>query len=205
MKNRRVVFLSVLVVSCAAACGPAGRGAVPLREGPARAPDQTLVWIGFGEAERFEGGSWVRHPELDYEFSVEQRRYEGRWESVKQLRRLHPGYDGVAGPREQTYFFGIDWASTEANGRLAASVQSSLGSGEGYSDPEFRVASLTLHADGSAFAPFDTYRIEQNYAYARGTLTETVSLEKGSAPWVRNREAATLFAAQSLATPAAPR
>jgi len=45
-------------------------------------------------------------------------------------------------------------------------------------------------------APFDRYRIRQRYDYEAGQLTETVELNKGEAPWVRNREVATLFAAR---------
>jgi hypothetical protein len=77
-------------------------------------PEVTLVWVGHGECERMEDGQWVRRPELDYDFSVEQRRMGDHWESVKSMRRLHPDYDGVAGDRAQTYFFALDVAHPDA-------------------------------------------------------------------------------------------
>ncbi len=80
-------------------------------------------------------------------------------------------------------------------------ITSTLGPGEGHADREFRSASLVFHPDISSFAPFDTYRIAQTYAYERGALEETVSLDKGDKPWVRNLEKATLFAAHTFAEP----
>lgn len=41
------------------------------------------------------------------------------------------------------------------------------------------VALLTMHADVSRFAPFDTYKIEQTYRYEEGALNEIVSLKCG--------------------------
>lgn len=80
-------------------------------------------------------------------------------------------------------------------------MASTLGAGEGTSDREFRAATLVLRPDVSRFAPFDTYRIEQTYAYEAGHLAEIVHLDKGPRPWVRNHERAALFAAHRFAAP----
>lgn len=200
--NRLVAAFSfVASIACLPACGGPAEGVLPPRVGAPPAPAVTLVWVGFGEAERADGERWVRAPEFDYEFTVEQRRFDDRWESVKHLRRRHPGYDGSAGPREQTMFFRLDLAAVDARGQVPVRITSSLGSGEGNADREFRAAHLVFHPDVSSFAPFDTYRIDQTYAYERGALEETVSLDDGERPWVRNKEKATLFAAHTFAEP----
>ncbi|MBE7447988.1 MAG: hypothetical protein HS111_03580 [Kofleriaceae bacterium] len=186
------------------ACG----GAPPWMPLSAATPDRddpddglTLVWIGHGACERLERGAWVRCPTLDYAFTVEQRRRGARWESVKTLRRHHPAYDGSAGPRIQTYFFVVDYAAPDADGRVAARVRSSLGDGTGATDREFRAATLALRAPVSRFAPFDRYRITQAYRYEEGRLEELVELDDGDRPWVRNREVARLFGARTFDAP----
>lgn len=200
MKPSLVSFL--LVVVCAApslaGCSHNGPPVVPLSAAPSPEAPVTLVWVGAGEAERLEGGAWKRIPAFDYEFSVVQRRYGDHWESVKSLHRRHPDYDGSAGPRDQTMFFRVDYAEPAADGSVAAKLDASLGVGSGTTDREFRHTTLELRADVSRFAPFNTYRIDQNYGYATGTLDETVTLDKREkdgklTPWVRNREKARLF------------
>lgn len=196
-----VVSLWLAVLSSTAnGCAGHARGVLPTREGPPAQPALTLVWVGYGAAERFDRGVWRRTPEFDYEFTVEQRRYADHWESVKHMRRRHPAYDGSAGPRELTYFFRIDLDAVDGAGRVPMRLTSTLGSGEGRTDREFRDASLVFRADVSSMAPFDTYRIDQRYAYERGVLEETVRLDKGRAPWVRNVERATLFASHTFST-----
>lgn len=186
-----MVLMAVLTL---AGCASTREAVVPTQEGPGPEPVLTLVWVGRGEAERLEGGAWKRIPEFDYEFSVEQRRFPTHWESVKSVRRRHPGYDGSAGPREQTMFFRLDYTAPDAQGRVSSAIRSSLGDGTGRTDAGFREAVLELHPDISRFAPFDRYRISQAYAYERGALEETVELLKGETPWVRNTEKATLYA-----------
>lgn len=172
---------------------------VPTRS--ADAPQATLVWVGVGECERYVDGQWVRAPEFDYDFSVEQRRFADRWQSVKSLRRRHPGYDGSAGPRTNTWFFDLELGPAGTEQGVPLAVRSSLGNGPGRADREFREATLELQANVSSMAPFDRYRIEQHYRYEDGQLEETVSLDKGDQPWVRNRERASLFAAQAFSQP----
>ncbi len=176
------------------ACGGMVEVAAPLGEevGPT---DAVLVWVGRGEAERFESEAWVRDPRFDYEFSVEQRRYAGRWRSFKTMRRSHPDYDGSAGPREQVLWFAIDFKTGPAG--VGGVVRSRLGDGEVVSDPEFRRSELVIKPEISSHAPFDTYRITQHYRYEDGLLEETVELLKlgdgPERPWVRNTERATLY------------
>lgn len=173
---------------------------LPIRSEPSEAAATTLVWAGRGECERYEAGTWQRRPEFDYEFTVEQRRNGARWESVKNLRRLHPNYDGSAGERTQTYYFDTRYQRSNSD-RVEGEMRSSLGTGRVVTDPEFRSASIELRADVSAFAPFDRYRITQRYSYERGELDELVELTDGASPWVRNRERATLFAPQRFQSP----
>lgn len=182
------------IVSLVVLSGCAAKPWVPVAA--EETPEVTLVWAGTGTCERYVDGAWVRAPEFDYDFSVEQRRLKGRWESVKSLRRRHPGYDGSAGERLQTWFFNL---TLEDQG--AVRIASSLGNGAGTTDAEFREASLELAANVSSMAPFDRYRIVQHYRYEEGRLDEVVSLDKGQTPWVRNNEHAVLFAKQSFPTP----
>ncbi len=162
---------AVLVCGCSGSTA----GVLPTREGAAEAPALVLVWVGNGQTERFDAGEWKRAPEFDYEFTVEQRRFADHWESVKHLLRRHPGYDGSAGPREQTMFFRLALGQGDE-----VRVTSTLGDGDGHADAEFRSAELTMHPDLSRFAPFDTYKITQRYQYEAGALEELVELNKGA-------------------------
>ncbi|OJT27047.1 hypothetical protein BO221_03360 [Archangium sp. Cb G35] len=179
-----------------AACAPSASPVIPPSTGDGPRPELVLIWSGHGKAERLEGGEWKRIPSFDYEFSVEQRRFGGHWESVKHMHRRHPGYDGSAGPRDQTMFFRLDY--TTAPDGVRSTIQSSLGNGQGESDREFREARLELRPEISSFAPFNLYRITQHYAYESASLSETVELIKQKdgteTHWVRNHETATLFA-----------
>lgn len=194
-----VLGLAPLLTSgaCATRLAP---GVLPAREGTPPPAEVTIVWVGTGACEQFVRGSWVRRPQFDYEFTVEQRRYRDHWESTKHLLRRHPGYDGSAGPREQTLYFHLAFGAV-TDAAVPVRVTSTLGAGQGATDREFRRASVVFHPEVSSFAPFDTYRIEQRYGYESGALEETVSLDKGAAPWVRNQERATLFAAHAYVGP----
>lgn len=192
-------FIALAIALCSLACSSRPSSVLPARQGPPPVAALTLVWVGEARAERRAGEAWVRAEAFDYEFTVEQRRYRDYWESVKHLRRRHPAYDGSAGPREQTMYFRLALSKPSSEGSVALTIDSSLGLGTGTSDREFRSARLVMHPEISRFAPFDTYRIVQRYAYEEGKLTETVSLDKGERPWVRNLETATLFAAHRFA------
>lgn len=184
-------LLALLASACAAT----------LPDLPARAPDAAadppelvLVWVGRGEAERWVDGAWVRAPELDYDFSVEQARHARAWSSTKSLRRRHPAYDGAAGPRAQTYAFELTLGPPDAAGVVPTTARTTLGDGVGRADVELREATLELRAAVSRLAPFDRYVITQRYRYEDGALDETVELRDGDRPYVRNVERATLFA-----------
>lgn len=192
--------LATLALIMLAGCHGADAGVLPTEAGAPPQPELTLVWVGRGQTERLVDGTWQRAPSFDYEFTVEQRRYADHWESVKHLRRRHPDYDGSAGPREQTMYFRLDLGGV-AGDVVPVAIASSLGRGDGHADPDFRTAALRLHADVPRAAPFDTYRIDQHYDYEHGVLTETVALDEGDAPWVRNHEAAVLFAPHAFAEP----
>jgi hypothetical protein len=205
-RMKRVYKLTVLAAAGVAivGCG-ATRQELPPRS-PDRPhaegkPDLVLVWVGQGEAYINRDGSWEPSPSFDYEFSVVQRRFSDHWESLKELHRRHPAYDGSAGPRDQSYFFNLA-ITPDRGGPVSFKVESSLGPGAGHTDAQFRHAEIELRPDISRFAPFNTYRFHQDYYYERGTLEETVELvdrgEGGDEPWVRNIESATLFAQQKF-------
>lgn len=201
MNNPRFLLPLLLAASGGAGCASTSPW-MPLSTSPIPEGELTLVWVGRGECERLESGAWVRRPELDYDFSVEQHRLGDHWESVKSMRRRHPDYDGVAGERAQTMFFRLDFSPADAAGKVDAKLTASIGNGSGVTDRAYRQAELNFLAAGvSSFAPFDRYRITQSYEYEEGRLTELVELNKGDAPWVRNREVATLFAARRFEAP----
>lgn len=189
------VLLAVLAAS-AAACGPTVAAMPTTTVAPAEA-DLVLVWVGRGEAHRWRDGAWHRDAAYDYEFSVVQRRYPDRWESIKSMHRRHPDYDGKAGPRDQSYFFRIDLAPAPDGVRLA--IDSNLGTGAGHTDREFREATLDLaSAQRGAFVPYDRLRLTQHYGYQAGKLDETVELTDEGAPFMKNEEHAVLFGTQQF-------
>lgn len=207
--TKAVLVLGMTLTLSATASGCASRSLVPMPldetppGAPRPAPEEVIVWVGHGQAERLEGGRWVRVPAFDYDFSVEQKRFADHWESVKTMRRASPDYDGSAGPREQILWFRIDYLADGSDVR--GEIQSAIGPGEMATDREFRQAELVIHPDVAEPAPFDTYRITQRYLYEDGRLEETVELfdhEDGrEIPWVRNQEQATLFRATRLEGP----
>ena len=180
-------------------------GSLPMSETPFPAPKAALVWVGNGTAHVFSAGQWQRVPAQDYEFSVTQRRYAQHWESVKVQHRRHPEYDGSAGQRDQVHYFRVDYPAAPGTASISARLASSLGDGQGQIDGAFRDGTLEFAARGvSMFAPFNHYRISQQYRYEDGTLTEQVELFKRSnggaadAPFMKFEERATLMAPQRM-------
>jgi hypothetical protein len=156
----------------------------------------TIVWVGKGESYVYKDGKYIRSESNDYTFEVVQRRYHNVWRSVKNMHRIHPDYDGKAGDREQTMYFTIMF--TEKEDKIVSKIKSSLGNGDGVTDNEFRKQTIQFSADGvSSFAPYNTYRITQNYQYEEGLLLETVELFKlddgKEIPFVKIEEKATIF------------
>ena len=189
----KLALQGILISGLLIACGGSSPPWMPLRATAEAEPEMTLLWVGRGECERFEDGVWVRRPEFDYEFNVEQRRFADHWESSKSLKRLHPNYDGSAGERTQTLFFAVDYQMPNTENSVTGKLRCSLGDGEVKTDPEFRKATVQIAANISSMAPFDRYIITQDYQYEAGTLEELVALNKGDKPWVRNKEHATLY------------
>ena len=193
MKTR---ILAVLVVAVAGACSPA----LPPMPTTVAAPDRAdlvLVWVGRGEAQRWRDGRWQRDPSYDYEFSVVQRRYPDRWESIKSMHRRHPSYDGKAGARAQRCFFRLGLAP--APDGVALAVASNLGNGTGRTDREFREATLEITpSQRGRFVPYDRFTLTQRYGYAEGRLDEVVELTDAGAPFMRNEEHAVLFGSQQF-------
>jgi len=161
----------------------------------------SIVWVGSGESYFYNNGEYVRSESDDYAFEVVQRRYGRKWKSIKNMHRIHPDYDGRAGDREQTMFFAIDFS--EDGNDIISKITSSLGSGLGTSDGEFRKQRLQLEVDGiSSLAPYNTIRITQEYLYEEGQLLEVVELFKikngMEIPFVKIEETAYIFRPTSL-------
>jgi hypothetical protein len=162
----------------------------------------TIIWNGISKAYRYENGQWLRAETYDYQFDVIQKRYENQWKSVKSLHRIHPDYDGKAGERNQTMYFEVLYKDLK-NSKVQADIHSSIGSGTGTSDAEFRVSELTMRVPKPGkFLPYNKFRITQNYNYEEGKLTETVELilEKDGkeTPFMKNEETAFIFIQSKL-------
>ena len=159
-------------------------------------PLRTAVYVGTGEAYRFVHGGWERLPSYDYEFTVVQRLHEDGWESVKEIYRRHPDYDGRAGDRDQTLYFRVKTMPAESNSRTLH-VQSSWGQGTGTADEDLRNVVVEFSPDISRFAPFNAFRISQKFSFDEGSLKETVEIfkKKGGQenPFMKIEEEADLY------------
>lgn len=184
------ICLSILLVQLACRSEP-----IPFRRGGVE-PEVRLMWVGVGRAQRFVDGIWKRSPEQDYEFSVRQDRFSHRWESIKNMHRRHPEYDGSAGPRNQTHFFLINYANGK-QGSVESEIESSLGPGNGTTDLEFRRAEIELSPEISSLAPYNRIRITQRYEYESGLLHEMVYLydlkDGREVPFFRVEEQARIY------------
>lgn len=166
-------------------------------------PTQQIVWVGTGTSWVYTDGEWQRTPEQDYDFLVRQNRYSDRWESLKVQNRTHPGYDGIAGEADQQHAFTIRYGDAGADGTLPTELTSTFGNGTGWTDSEYRHAVLEFEAAGvSRFAPYNRFRITQEYHYEQGLLLETVELFKVNRdgqeiPFARIEEEARMFYPQT--------
>jgi hypothetical protein len=195
---RGLLAAAALMLSACSQAAPAA-SALPLSATPFPASQHLLVWVGTGQASVFESGAWKRVPQHDYEFSVTQRRYADRWESVKVQHRRHPDYDGTAGARDQTNYFKTELPAAGPATELKFTLRSSFGDGAGHIDSSFRAAAMEFDArDVSMFAPFNRYRITQQYRYEQGELVEVVELFKrkgdSEAAFMRFEERAAMLA-----------
>jgi hypothetical protein len=191
------ISLLALAMTLNTACSTVDKIIIPTSKTlPSTEDNYTILWIGQSESYAYVDGHYQRSQSNDYFFEVSQRRYGNSWKSVKNMHRIHPDYDGKAGPREQTMFFGIDFSKEGDN--LTSTITSSLGNGTGFSDLEFREQTIQLSLkDISSFAPYNTIRIHQHYKYEEGILLETVELFKLKdgieTPFVKIEERAEIF------------
>lgn len=201
---KKTAIYLVLVISIAfASCTSTSKIVVPVSSQlPTTTDNYAITWLGNSEAYVYANGKYQRAETYDYTFSVVQRRYGNSWKSIKDMHRIHPGYDGKAGNRDQTMYFGIDFSQNSDN--IVSTVTSSLGKGTGTSDKEFREQTLQLTYEGiSSFAPYNTMRITQHYQYEKGLLLETVELFKlkdgKEIPFMKMEERAEIFRPVRLA------
>ncbi len=191
------IYLAVALATLLTSCGTSNEIIIPTSKTlPTIDDNYTIVWVGSGQAYAFVDGKYVRSESNDYAFEVVQRRYGNTWKSIKNMHRIHPDYDGKAGPREQTMFFGIEFS--KQGDKIVSKINSSLGKGTGISDNEFREQVIQFSVDGiSSFAPYNTMRITQHYRYEEGKLLETVELFKledgKETPFAKIEERAIIF------------
>lgn len=186
------VFRLLLILSLFSGCAPA-IAPLPLSDS-LPAPARARVFAGTGEAFRSEDGQWVRMPSYDYEFIVLHRRYADGWESIKEVHRRHPEYDGRGGERDQTLYFRVRHPAPDSDG-VPLSVESTLGSGQGSADRQFGEMTIEFKPDISRFAPFNTYRITQHIGEHR--VSEVIELLKvkdgGEIPFMKMVEEGIIY------------
>lgn len=174
MRTPRVVLLLVFaafLAGCSSTTSP-----LPLTAGPPPVPASSSVFAGHARAFRFVREAWVATPEYDYDFLVLERRFAGHWEAIKEIHHRHPGYDGRAGPRDQTLYFLVRTSAARDGGDDLA-VEGTLGHGSGHEEAGGRGLVLELTAARKGwFVPFDTIRIRQERPAVEGRLRETVEL-----------------------------
>lgn len=189
---QRVQYLVLLIFI--SSCGPVLSG-LPLTENLQQKPEEMVICAGIGEAYRFNDNQWQRMPSYDYEFNFVQKRYPDRWETIKELHRRHPDYDGRAGARDQTLYFAVK--KRDAGEELALEVESSWGRGQGRADKSMSHMRLKFAPETSFFTPFNRYRITQQFRYEEGKVLETVELfrqeEAREVPFMMMKEEAGIF------------
>lgn len=186
-------------------CSTSKQVVIPLSRSVELDDAYTIIWNGIGKSYRYENGQWVRAENYDYQFDVVQKRYDNLWKSVKSLHRIHPDYDGKAGDRDQTMYFEVAYKNL-INGKVQATINSSLGNGTGTTDAEFRKSELTMYITdqgiASMFMPYNKFRITQHYNYEEGVLKETVELIKEKdgqeIPFMKSEETALIFIKSKL-------
>ncbi len=192
------IALLLAALGALASCAGTIEGSI-LSEGTQDGANERIVWVGTGVTFRYKGGEWVRTPSQDYDFLVRQFRYETHWESLKIQNRTHEEYDGSAGPADQQHFFFIEYDLGSTGDNYGITLRSSYGAGEGISSKDFTRAVLELDAEGvHRLAPYNRFRITQEYDYDEGRLFEIVELfdlnEDGNElPFVRIEERAVMY------------
>jgi hypothetical protein len=203
MKTTAQLILAIGTLALMNACGSAKKTAIMPSASKIEFEDTfTIIWNGKSEAYRYVKGEYVRDDTYDYTFNVIQKRYATQWKSTKTLHRNHPDYNFKAGQRSQSMYFELNF-TLEANA-LISQLKTSLGSGKGKSDIEFREQNFVLDLDKknayyniSPMAPYNKIKISQHYNYEAGELLETVELYKEAngkiTPFMKNEECATFY------------
>lgn len=200
---KKVIFSATAIAfMLLTSCSTSKQVTVPLSSSVELDDTYTIIWNGISKAYSYENGQWLRAESYDYQFDVVQKRYDNHWKSVKSLHRIHPDYDGKAGDRDQTMYFEVAYKNL-IDGKVQATINSSLGNGAGTTDTEFRKSVLTMYLpNASKFMPYNKFRITQNYNYEEGVLTETVELIKEKdgkeIPFMKNEETALIFIKSKL-------
>ena len=179
MKAPIIISLFFAALAGFTSCSNSKTVIVPLSTEAKIEDTYTIIWNGVSNAYRYTDEKWQRDETYDYVFDVIQKRYDNEWKSTKSLHRMHPNYDGRAGDRDQSMYFELKYAKGASDRLLRTDIFSSLGTGLGKSDSEFREQQFTLNlTDVSSFSPYNKIRITQHYQYEAGVLTETVELLK---------------------------
>jgi hypothetical protein len=194
--KQTLILLSGSVLLGFSGCASADKAIIPMSKQLLVEDTYTIIWNGSSKAYRFVDQSWQRAENYDYQFNVIQKRYKEQWKSVKTLQRIHPEYDGKAGERNQTMYFDLTFLFKDS--QYTSVLNSSLGTGTGTSDLEYRSQSIEFKVEGiSSLAPYDHIRITQTYKYEEGILEETVLLfkKKGNTetPFMKNEEKAFFY------------
>jgi hypothetical protein len=195
--KKSFVFVIAAYAICLTHCSAPKNTSIPLSKTIQLDDTYTIIWNGISQAYRYVDGKWIRDAHYDYQFDVIQKRYDNHWKSIKSLHRLHPDYDGKAGDRDQTMYFEVMYKALK-DSVVQSTITSSLGTGIGTSDREFRNSQLTIYVENaSSFMPYNKFRITQRYNYEEGLLTETVELIKEKdgkeIPFMKNEETAYFF------------
>ncbi len=194
MKPLRYALFSVPLFALAACANL--HTPLPLVDGPPPAALSSAVFVGYAQAFRFHNGEWIPVPEYDYEFFLLERRFADRWETIKEIHRRNPRYDGRAGPRDQTLYFAVK-TSPAADGGLDLRAEGTLGTGKGHENPGGGLVIELASAQKGWFIPFDTIRIRQTRPSTEGRVEEIVDLfsrKKGrEIPFMRMHEKGSVF------------
>lgn len=185
-------------------CSSAKKVTIPVESKISFEDTYTIIWNGYSKAYVYKEGNWQRAETFDYYFDVIQKRYDQEWKSVKSLHRIHPNYNGKAGQRDQTMYFGLQYKGIQ-NGQVDGQIQSSLGDGFLTTDAEFRNAEIDITLKGAnRFMPYNKIKISQHYDYENGKLTETVLLVQvkngKETPFMKNEEEAYFYMKGQLET-----
>ena len=198
MKRLHTILFTVVfpLVACANLHTP-----LPLTDTPPSAALSSSVFLGYAQAFRFLNGSWVPVPEYDYEFLLLEKQFANRWETIKEIHRLNPRYDGRAGPRDQTLYFVVQ-TSPAADGGLDLVVKGTLGTGKGHEEPGGGLVIELASAERGWFVPFDTIRIRQTRGPAKGRVEEVVELfsrkDGREVPFMKMHEEGTIYRSVAL-------